>query len=134
MRSLTSNLIMRVKITTTKVRAKETARAVDKLITRAKLNTLASSRSLVSILPTEAVLKLIREVAPRFTTRQGGYTRVIKLGQRLKDGSEMAIVELVQMAPKALAAKGKKEIAKDKANKAKVEKVKPAKEADKKQN
>ena len=134
MRSLTSNLIMRVKITTTKVRAKETARAVDKLITRAKLNTLASSRSLVSILPTEAVLKLIREVAPRFTTRQGGYTRVIKLGQRLKDGSEMAIVELVQMAPKALAAKGKKEIAKDKAKKAKVEKVKPAKEADKKQN
>ena len=77
---------------------------------------------------------MIREVAPRFTTRQGGYTRVIKLGQRLKDGSEMAIVELVQMAPKALAAKGKKEIAKDKAKKAKVEKVKPAKEADKKQN
>jgi len=122
MRSLTSNLILREKITTTKVRAKETARAVEKLITKAKLNSLAATRSLASLLPLEAVTKLTKDIAPRFASRNGGYTRVIKLGQRLKDGSQIAVVEFVQkaealVAPKGKAQKGKKKTSDKKANK-----------------
>jgi large subunit ribosomal protein L17 len=107
MRSMAANLILHEKIKTTKVRAKETAKAVEKLITKAKSNSLATVRSLASVMPTEAVTKLIKDLGPRFASRNGGYTRVIKLGQRLKDGSQIAIVEFVQKAEVAAAPKGK---------------------------
>ena len=95
MRSLAANLILREKITTTKVRARQTANFVEKLITKAKGNDLASRRALAAILPKEAATKLFVSIAPRFKARQGGYTRMIKLGQRLKDGAPMAVVELL---------------------------------------
>jgi large subunit ribosomal protein L17 len=107
MRSLAANLILREKIKTTKVRAKETAKAVERLITVAKSNNLAAIRSLAAALPVDAAQKLIKDIGPRFAARNGGYTRVIKLGQRVKDGSQIAIVEFVQKAEKVVVAKGK---------------------------
>lgn len=124
MRSLAANLILRERIKTTKARAKETGKAVEKLITKAKTNSLAARRSLASALPLGATQKLIKEIAPRFAARVGGYTRVIRLGQRLKDGSEIAIVEFVQMAQPS-AKKGK--IAKEKKASGKAGAKKPAK-------
>ena len=134
MRSMAANLILREKITTTKVRAKETGRLVEKLITKAKANTLASTKSLLGALPAEAVVKLMKDLGPRFKERKGGYTRVIKLGQRAKDGSQIAIVEFVQkteiLPDKNKTKKGKKD-AKGKAKKpAKIQKEKSAKETD----
>jgi large subunit ribosomal protein L17 len=104
MRSMVANLILHEKIQTTKVRARQTANLTEKMITKAKAGDLASRRMLVAALPTEAVAKLMTIVAPRFKDRKGGYTRVIKLGQRIKDGAPMAIVELLDRpaaAPKA---------------------------------
>ena len=134
MRSLAANLILHEKIKTTKVRAKEAGKAVEKLITVAKSNNLAAIRSLAGVLPTVAAQKLVKDIAPRFASRNGGYTRVIKLGQRLKDGSQIAIVEFVQKAEIVVAAKskGKKGAAKTEVKKsAKVEKEKTEKAPEK---
>ena len=95
MRSLAANLIMQEKIKTTKVRARETASFVERLITKSKKNDLASKKMLVAALPKEACVKLAVSIAARFAGRNGGYTRVIGLGQRAKDGAQMAIVELL---------------------------------------
>jgi len=83
------------KITTTKVRARATATLVEKLITKAKKNDLAGKKALAAFLPMAAVRKLVTEIAPRFKDRNGGYTRIAKLGPRVKDGAPMAIVELL---------------------------------------
>jgi len=94
MRSLAVNLIMQEKITTTKIRAHQAASMVERLITKAKKNDLASKKALGSVLPQVACKKLLM-IAPRFVTRSGGYTRISSLGQRIKDGAPMAIVELL---------------------------------------
>lgn len=95
MRALAVNLITREKIKTTKVRARQTALLVEKLITKAKKNDLAARKALAKVLPPAAGKKLIASIAPRFKDRVGGYTRVIKIGPRLHDGAPMAIVELL---------------------------------------
>jgi large subunit ribosomal protein L17 len=95
MRALAVNLITREKIKTTKVRARQTALLVEKLITKAKKNDLAARKALAKVLPPAAGKKLIVSIAPRFKDRVGGYTRVIKIGPRLHDGAPMAIVELL---------------------------------------
>ena len=116
MRSLASNLIMQEKIKTTKVRARQAASLVEKMITKAKKNDLASKKMLVGALPKEACIKLAASIAARFAGRNGGYTRVISLGQRAKDGAEMAIVELLDRPVAAIVpakeAKGKKKLVK----------------------
>jgi len=104
-KSLAANLILRGKIKTTKARAKETAKTVEKLITIAKRNDLFGAKMLLSKLPVAAAQKLCREIAPLFAKRSGGYTRVIKLGQRQKDGSEIAIVEFVEKPAASLTGK-----------------------------
>jgi len=95
MRSLAANLILQEKIATTTVRAKATASLVEKLITKGKKNDLAAKKSLAAFLPMVAVRKLVAEIAPRFKDRNGGYTRIAKLGPRVKDGAPMAVVELL---------------------------------------
>lgn len=120
MRSLAANLILQEKIATTTVRAKATASLVEKLITKAKKNDLAAKKNLAAFLPTVAVRKLVAEIAPRFKDRNGGYTRIAKLGPRIKDGAPMAVVELldrpVAIAPVAAkAAKAGKKASKKEA-------------------
>ncbi len=115
--SLAMNLILHEKIKTTKIRAKSAAQTVDKMITKAKLNNLAAIRSLAGSLPANALQKLTKDIAPRFADRHGGYTRVINLGIRQKDGSPLAIVELTQLASVSDVKKSKEGKDKNKKNK-----------------
>jgi|SRR3989339_295749 len=93
---LAGNLILKERIKTTKAKAKETAPFVEKIITRAKKQNLASRRILVSLLSEKAATKAFKELGPRYLERKGGYTRIIKLGPRLSDATEMVILELVK--------------------------------------
>lgn len=95
MRNLAVNLILEEKITTTKTRARAASSFVEKLVTKAKKGGLCAIKTLSSKLPQPAVKKIISDIAPRFLQRNGGYTRIIKLGQRYKDGAEMAVVEFI---------------------------------------
>lgn len=96
LRNLASSLILHEKIKTTEAKAKETKRVVEKFITTSKKQTLAARRALLASLPKKTVQKLMEELAKRYEKRQGGYTRVIKLGPRKSDGAKMAIIELVE--------------------------------------
>jgi len=94
--NLASAVIKHKHIRTTTLKAKETRRFVERLITHAKKNTVAARRLVFSKLrQRHAVTELFNEIAPKFATRPGGYTRVVKLGRRQGDGAEIAIVELV---------------------------------------
>ena len=84
------------KMKTTEARAKEISRLSEKIITRAKKGDLACRRLLAKYLHKGCVKKLIEEIAPKYKKREGGYTRIIKLGQRKHDGAKMAIIELVK--------------------------------------
>lgn len=80
---------------TTEARAKETRKVVEKLVTRAKNPTLANQRMLVSALGDERAVKSLIKKAADYKERPGGYTRIVKLGQRKGDGSPMALIEFV---------------------------------------
>lgn len=129
MRALAVNLITREKIKTTKVRARQAAALVEKLITKAKKNDLAARKALAKALPPAAGKKLIASIAPRFKERAGGYTRVIKIGPRYHDGAPMAVVELLDRPAADDAAKDGASKAEKPAGKEK----KPAKAAAKKE-
>ena len=97
MRNLAQQLIEHGAIETTEAKAKELRPFVEKLITKAKAGTLHSRRLAGRHVQQRAVAdKLFQEVGPRFATRQGGYTRILKTGHRKGDGAEMARIELVQ--------------------------------------
>jgi large subunit ribosomal protein L17 len=95
--SLVSNLIVRGKIKTTEPKAKELRPIIEKLITRAKGDSVATRRSIVAKLGgrTRDVKKLFEVIAPKYKDVNGGYTRVLKLGTRKADGAPMAIIEFV---------------------------------------
>lgn len=120
LRNLAVNLILRGKITTTKTRARAASSLVERLITKAKRGNVAARRLLAGFLPEAAVKELISVIAPRFSERKGGYTRIIRLGQRMKDGAEMAVVEFVDHdAVKAQESEKEKSAKKDKKKTAK---------------
>lgn len=96
MRGLGSALILKEKIKTTEAKAKELSRFVEKKITLAKVGDVNSRRLLAQNFPTRTVKKIVNEIAKRYKERKGGYTRIIKLGQRKSDGAKMAIIELVK--------------------------------------
>lgn len=91
-----ANFLFRGKIKTTTAKAKELKSLVEKSITKAKKGDIASRRNLLKILPEKTVKNLIENIAPQYQKRSGGYTRIVKLGQRKSDGSAMAILELVK--------------------------------------
>jgi large subunit ribosomal protein L17 len=95
--SLALNLIVREKIKTTEPKAKELRPFIEKLVTRAKKGDLATRRVIISKLSNRSkeVKKLFEILAPRYTDKKGGYTRVLKLGARKSDGARMAIIEFV---------------------------------------
>jgi large subunit ribosomal protein L17 len=96
MASLVCNLIEQGRITTTVTKAKQARRIADKMVTLGRKGTLAARRQAISALQrTDRVGKLFADVVPQFEGRQGGYTRIVKLGKRSSDGSEMAILEWV---------------------------------------
>lgn len=96
LRSLATALIKHKKITTTLAKAKQTRLFVEPLITKAKNDSVHSRRLVASqIHDKEVVKELFGEVAEKIGDRPGGYTRIVKLGNRVGDGAEMAIIELV---------------------------------------
>ena len=95
-RVLVNNFFMHEKIKTTEAKAKELRSIAEKMITRAKNVNLANRRILAQDLTPKMTKKIIEEIAPRYAGRQGGYTRIIKLGPRNSDGAKMAIIELVK--------------------------------------
>ncbi|HZZ99340.1 MAG TPA: 50S ribosomal protein L17 [Candidatus Paceibacterota bacterium] len=95
-KSLATALIDHGSIKTTQAKAKALSTKVEKLITLAKRQNLNARRLLTTELGPKAVKKLMDEVAPSFAERKGGYTRIIRLGQRHSDGSEMALVEFTK--------------------------------------
>jgi large subunit ribosomal protein L17 len=96
MRSLARNLINENKIKTTLAKAKELRPYVEKLVTKAKLNTLASRRVLISKIDGEREVKvLVDNLAKKYADRKGGYTRIIKLAPRKLDAAPMAMIEFV---------------------------------------
>lgn len=98
--SLVCNLIERQRITTTLAKAKAARSLADRMVTLAKRNTLYSRRRAISILRREGpVAKLFAEIAPSLQDRNSGYTRILKLGKRPSDSSEMAILEWVNFVP-----------------------------------
>jgi large subunit ribosomal protein L17 len=106
-RGLAKNLIEREQIKTTLPKAKDLRSVVEKLITRAKTDSVANRRLVASELGNNSdatVKKLFAVLGPRYAKRPGGYTRVLKAGFRYGDAAPMAIIELVERDPSAKAA------------------------------
>ena len=96
MRAMVTYLFENGKIETTVTRAKEVRAVAEKMITLGKTNTLHSKRQVYSYITKEEVAKKVfDEIAPKYEDRNGGYTRIIKIGPRRGDTAEMAIIELV---------------------------------------
>jgi len=96
LRAMTTYLLESGQIKTTVTRAKEVAPLAEKMITLAKGANLANYRRALSFLTKEDVAKkLFDEIGPKYAERNGGYTRVVRIGPRRCDGAEMAIVQLV---------------------------------------
>jgi len=94
--NMASSLIKHKRISTTLAKAKALRVYVEPLITKSKLDTTHSRRTVFSYLhDKEVVAELFRDVAPKVANRPGGYTRIIKLNNRLGDNAEMALIELV---------------------------------------
>lgn len=94
--ALATSLLRHKRIKTTVAKAKETRGFVERLITKARKGDLHSRKQVMDVLKDKEVVKeLFAEIVPKIGERPGGYTRVIKLGNRLGDGAEMAIIELV---------------------------------------
>ena len=95
-RGLVRSLILHERITTTLPRAKEVRPMAEKMITLGKDGSVHARRqALRFVTDKDVIAKLFDDVAPRYATRPGGYTRIVKVGKRLGDGADMAILELV---------------------------------------
>jgi large subunit ribosomal protein L17 len=96
LKSMVTSLLKHERIRTTRPKALEVRRRAEKMITRAKLDSVHNRRIVRRQIEDKAVLaKLFTEVGPRFTARPGGYTRILKLGRRPGDAAEMVLLELV---------------------------------------
>jgi large subunit ribosomal protein L17 len=103
-RDLTTDLIINERIETTEAKAKELRSIVDKMITLGKRGDLHARRQAAAFVRREvantetkqdAIQKLFADIAPRYEERQGGYTRILKIGPRRGDGAPMVYIELV---------------------------------------
>ncbi|MCQ2418228.1 MAG: 50S ribosomal protein L17 [Clostridia bacterium] len=96
LRQLTTALLENGKLETTFTRAKEVQPVVEKMITLGKKGDLAAYRRALSYITKEDVAnKLFKEIAPKYADRNGGYTRVTRIGARRGDAAEVAVIELV---------------------------------------
>jgi large subunit ribosomal protein L17 len=102
LRGLTTYLLEHGRIETTVTRAKEVRSLAEKMITIAKEPTLANKRRVLAFVTKEDVVKkLFDEIAPEYTSRPGGYTRIMRTGPRRGDAAEMCVIELVKEEKKA---------------------------------
>ncbi|MFV1956272.1 MAG: 50S ribosomal protein L17 [bacterium] len=137
-RNIVTSLLQSERIVTTEGKAKEAGRLAEKMITLGKRGDLHARRQAVSFIKSnEVVKKVFSELAERYRTREGGYTRVLKLEPRAGDNAPMAIVELVDrpMAaqPEKESKARKKEIKAKASTKAAAKKAAPKKAAEKKE-
>ena len=97
MRGLVRALVLDERIETTEAKAKALRPRIEKLITKSKSDSVATRRLLAMRMggQSEVVNKLITDLGPRYKDRNGGYTRITKLGQRNSDAAHMAVIELV---------------------------------------
>ena len=97
MRSLARSLIIHERIETTEAKAKALRPFIEKLISRAKNDTLSSRRIVISRLggETRATAKLFNDIAPKYKDREGGYTRISKINANMADGRDVAVIEFV---------------------------------------
>ena len=110
LRSMVTSLLKYERIETTKAKALEVRKMAEKLITRSKVDSVHNRRVASRYIYDEAVVnKLFKEIGPLFTERNGGYTRILKTGNRLGDAAEMVILELVEKTKKEEKAADKKD-------------------------
>lgn len=96
LRNIVTSLLQNERIETTEARAKELNAIAEKMITLGKQGDLAARRQAMSyLLDEDVVKKLFDEIAPKYAERQGGYSRIMKLGYRRGDAAQMVLVELV---------------------------------------
>lgn len=96
LRNLVTDLFREERITTTDTRAKEAGRAAEKMITLAKRGDLHARRQIAAyIYDDDIVAKLFNDIVPKYEDRNGGYTRILKLGPRRGDSAELVFLELV---------------------------------------
>ena len=96
LRAMVTYLLENGQIKTTVTRAKEVAPVAEKMITLAKKNDLAAYRQALGFITKEDVAKkLFQELGPKYAERNGGYTRIVRIGARRGDAAEMAIIQLV---------------------------------------
>ena len=96
LRNIVTDLFREGRISTTNFRAKEAGREAEKMITLAKRGDLHARRQVLAYVYDETVVKkLFDEIAPKYAAREGGYTRILKLGPRQGDGAEVVFLELV---------------------------------------
>lgn len=120
-RNMVTSLFRYERITTTKSKALEVRKAAEKMITRSKVDTVHNRRQVAKFIQDEIILnKLFTEIGPRMKNRQGGYTRVLKIGFRQGDAADMVILELVDYKLETSNKPAKKD--------AKAKEAKPAKE------
>jgi large subunit ribosomal protein L17 len=119
-RNMVTSLLKYERVKTTKAKAREIRRTAEKMITRAKVDSVHNRRIVAKTVQEKDILnKLFVEIAPKFKERPGGYTRILKIGTRKGDAADMVILELVEEELKAAPKKAKKKAApkaEDKAN------------------
>lgn len=101
-RNMVTSLLQREHLQTTDAKAKELRRFAERIITLGKRNTLHARRQALAFVRSRSVVaKLFDDIAPRFTTRPGGYTRITKLGSRRGDAAPISLVELTERGDRA---------------------------------
>jgi large subunit ribosomal protein L17 len=126
--NMAASLFMYHVIKTTDTKAKEVRKLAEKLITLGKRGDLHAHRQVYDVIrDRKLVKKIFDEIAPKFKDRQGGYTRVMRVGVRRGDGAELSVVELLVEKPPKEEKKGKKEKAGKKAKPEKTTEVKAKK-------
>jgi large subunit ribosomal protein L17 len=101
-RNQLSSLFVHERIVTTVAKAKELRPLAERMVTLARTGSLPARRRALSVVPDKDVVRrLFDDIAPRFATRPGGYTRILRLGRRHGDGAELAILEFIDFKLKA---------------------------------
>lgn len=95
-KSLLSSLVLKESIKTTEEKAKAIKGEAEKLVTKVKKKNTNINGLLSKYLTSDAIKRLVSDIAPRFSERNGGYTRIVRLGRRFSDGAKMAVIEWVE--------------------------------------
>ena len=123
-KSLMSALVVSERIQTTEAKAKAIRPEIEKLVTKAKQGGNAAKLVIEKSLTRDAFEKIIKEIAPRFDKRQGGYTRIIKLGERFGDDAPVVVMEWTEVAQAIVPVeKAEKPVKKEAAKKALAKKA-----------